>query len=137
MCCILFTIENKSRRFCKRLQADLNPFFKCAQAPILLERIALMGYEACGFAPFLLNSQLVHLIISSYPLLCSLAALNTWKFALFDLPLGGAKMGVPCDPRGMDIRMQEKLTRKLTSVSTYGHPEQESGSDHASTDTLC
>ncbi|KAF5828671.1 glutamate dehydrogenase [Dunaliella salina] len=46
----------------------------------------------------------------------SLAALNTWKFALFDLPLGGAKMGVPCDPRGMEIRMQEKLTRKLTSA---------------------
>lgn len=47
----------------------------------------------------------------------SLAALNTWKFALFDLPLGGAKLGVACDPRFMDLRFQESLTRKLTSVS--------------------
>lgn len=37
--------------------------------------------------------------------------------AVFDLPIGGAKLGVTCDPRQMSLRMQERLVRKLTSVS--------------------
>jgi hypothetical protein len=32
---------------------------------------------------------------------------------------GGAKLGVACDPRYMSVRMQERLTRKLTTVGVY------------------
>lgn len=35
----------------------------------------------------------------------------TWKTALLELPLGGAKGGVICDPRSMDDRQVEKVAR--------------------------
>ncbi|KAL6753287.1 hypothetical protein V8C86DRAFT_3169902 [Haematococcus lacustris] len=48
--------------------------------------------------------------------LTSLAALNTWKMALVDVPFGGAKLGVACDPRLLSDREQEKVTRKFITA---------------------
>ncbi|MDH5364130.1 MAG: Glu/Leu/Phe/Val dehydrogenase [Dehalococcoidia bacterium] len=41
----------------------------------------------------------------------ALAALMTWKCALLDLPLGGAKGGVVCDPKKMSLGELERLSR--------------------------
>jgi glutamate dehydrogenase (NAD(P)+) len=41
----------------------------------------------------------------------ALAALMTWKCALHDLPLGGAKGGVICDPKVMSMQEIERLSR--------------------------
>jgi glutamate dehydrogenase (NAD(P)+) len=44
----------------------------------------------------------------------SLAALMTWKTALVDIPFGGAKGGVTCDPTQMSRKELQGLTRGLT-----------------------
>ena len=41
----------------------------------------------------------------------ALAVWMTWKCALVDIPLGGGKGGVICDPRRMSPREQEQLCR--------------------------
>jgi len=43
----------------------------------------------------------------------SLASLMTWKTALVDLPYGGAKGGINCDPSKLSRGELERLTRKL------------------------
>jgi glutamate dehydrogenase (NAD(P)+) len=43
----------------------------------------------------------------------SLAALMTWKTAVVDLPYGGAKGGIACDPAAMSPGELERLTRKF------------------------
>ena len=43
-----------------------------------------------------------------------LATLMTWKTALLDLPFGGGKGGVNCDPRTLSRNELERLTRKFT-----------------------
>jgi len=45
----------------------------------------------------------------------TLAALMTWKCALMDLPFGGAKGGIQCDPASMSTNELNKLTRRYTS----------------------
>ena len=40
----------------------------------------------------------------------ALAMLQTWKNALVDLPYGGAKGGVVCDPRKLSMGEKERLT---------------------------
>jgi glutamate dehydrogenase (NAD(P)+) len=45
----------------------------------------------------------------------ALAMLQTWKNALVDLPYGGAKGGVVCDPRRLSMAEKERLTRRYTS----------------------
>lgn len=43
----------------------------------------------------------------------ALASLMTWKTAVVNLPFGGAKGGVCCDPSQMSLKELERLTRKL------------------------
>jgi glutamate dehydrogenase (NAD(P)+) len=45
----------------------------------------------------------------------ALASLMTWKTALLDVPFGGAKGGVACDPMNMSALELERLTRKFTA----------------------
>lgn len=47
---------------------------------------------------------------------CALAAWMTWKSALMNLPLGGAKGGIQCNPKQMSQRELEKLTRRYTAA---------------------
>ncbi len=44
----------------------------------------------------------------------ALAMWMTWKCALMNLPYGGGKGGVCCDPRTMSMAEQERLTRRFT-----------------------
>ena len=45
----------------------------------------------------------------------ALAMWMTWKCALVDIPFGGAKGGVICNPKEMSLGEQERMTRRLTS----------------------
>ncbi len=45
----------------------------------------------------------------------ALAMLMSWKCALMNLPYGGAKGGVRCDPRVLSPREREHLTRRYTA----------------------
>jgi glutamate dehydrogenase (NAD(P)+) len=47
-----------------------------------------------------------------------LASLMTWKTALVDIPFGGAKGGINCDPEKLTERELEELTRKFVQ---YAH----------------
>ena len=44
----------------------------------------------------------------------ALAMLQTWKNALVDLPYGGAKGGIVCDPKKLSLGEKERLTRRYT-----------------------
>jgi glutamate dehydrogenase (NAD(P)+) len=45
----------------------------------------------------------------------ALAMLMSWKCALMNLPYGGAKGGVRCNPRNMSTQEKENLTRRYTA----------------------
>jgi len=45
----------------------------------------------------------------------ALAMAMTWKCALMNLPFGGAKGGVACDPKTMSTDELERMTRRFTS----------------------
>jgi len=45
----------------------------------------------------------------------ALAMLQTWKNALVNLPFGGAKGGVVCEPKKLSLGEKERLTRRYTS----------------------
>jgi glutamate dehydrogenase (NAD(P)+) len=49
----------------------------------------------------------------------ALAALMTWKNALIDVPFGGAKGGVQCEPGLLSSDELERLTRRFTSMISY------------------
>jgi glutamate dehydrogenase (NAD(P)+) len=46
----------------------------------------------------------------------ALAALMTWKCAVADIPYGGAKGGIACDPTGMSKRELEALTKQYARM---------------------
>src|SRR3989475_8338444 len=52
----------------------------------------------------------------------ALAAWMTWKCALVNIPFGGAKGGVVCDPSAMSMTELERVTRRYTSgiIETRG-----------------
>jgi glutamate dehydrogenase (NAD(P)+) len=45
----------------------------------------------------------------------ALAAWMSWKCAVMNIPFGGAKGGVQCNPKGMSISEIERLTRRFTA----------------------
>ncbi len=49
----------------------------------------------------------------------ALAALMTWKTAVVDIPYGGAKGGVQCDPTAMSPGEKQRLTRRFTQMISY------------------
>lgn len=56
----------------------------------------------------------------------ALAMWMTWKCALVNLPFGGAKGGVICDPKHMSMSELENLTRRFTSeISIIIGPEKD------------
>jgi glutamate dehydrogenase (NAD(P)+) len=56
----------------------------------------------------------------------ALAMWMTWKCALVNIPFGGAKGGVVCDPKNMSMQELENLTRRFTSeISIIIGPEKD------------
>jgi glutamate dehydrogenase (NAD(P)+) len=49
----------------------------------------------------------------------ALAALMTWKTAIADLPFGGAKGGVQCEPYMLSEMEKQRLTRRFTGMIAY------------------
>ena len=49
----------------------------------------------------------------------ALAALMTWKNALIDVPFGGAKGGVQCEPGVMSPGELQRLTRRFTAMISH------------------
>src|SRR5215208_1867890 len=65
----------------------------------------------------------------------ALAMLQTWKNALVDLPFGGAKGGVVCDPKALSVPEKERLTRRYTSeIMPIIGPDQDIPAPDAGTD---
>src|SRR6266702_7834286 len=66
----------------------------------------------------------------------ALAMLQTWKNALVDLPFGGAKGGVVCDPKKLSMGEKERLTRRFTSeIMPIIGPNQDIPAPDAGTDS--
>ena len=56
----------------------------------------------------------------------ALAMWMTWKCALVNIPFGGAKGGVICDPKAMSMNEIERLTRRFTTeISIIIGPEKD------------
>src|SRR5579872_1307328 len=56
----------------------------------------------------------------------ALASWMTWKCAVVNIPFGGAKGGVICDPEKMSVRELERMTRRYTAeLSDFIGPERD------------
>ena len=56
----------------------------------------------------------------------ALAMLMTWKCAVVNIPYGGAKGGVICEPRKLSLQEVERLTRRYTSeIISFIGPERD------------
>lgn len=65
----------------------------------------------------------------------ALAAMMTFKTALVDLPFGGAKGGVRCDPRTLSLSELERVTRRFTyEISPILGPESDIPAPDVNTD---
>ena len=65
----------------------------------------------------------------------ALAAMMTFKTALVDLPFGGAKGGVRCDPRRLSLAELERVTRRFTyEISPILGPEADIPAPDVNTD---
>lgn len=65
----------------------------------------------------------------------ALAAWMTWKAALVDIPYGGAKGGVICDPRELSERELERLSRGyIRALGEFIGPEKDIPAPDVSTD---
>jgi len=65
----------------------------------------------------------------------ALAMLQTWKNALVDLPYGGAKGGVVCEPKKLSMGEKERLTRRYVSeIMPIIGPNQDIPAPDAGTD---
>ncbi|MBN2623431.1 MAG: Glu/Leu/Phe/Val dehydrogenase [Acidimicrobiales bacterium] len=65
----------------------------------------------------------------------ALAAMMTFKTALLDLPFGGAKGGVRCDPRRLSLNELERVTRRFTyEISPILGPEADIPAPDVNTD---
>jgi glutamate dehydrogenase (NAD(P)+) len=66
----------------------------------------------------------------------ALAMLQTWKNALVDLPYGGAKGGVVCEPKKLSLGEKERLTRRYTSeIMCIIGPDEDIPAPDAGTDS--
>jgi glutamate dehydrogenase (NAD(P)+) len=65
----------------------------------------------------------------------ALAAMMSFKTALVDLPFGGAKGGVRCDPRALSLGELERLTRRYTyEISSLLGPDTDIPAPDVNTD---
>jgi glutamate dehydrogenase (NAD(P)+) len=65
----------------------------------------------------------------------ALASLMTWKTALVNIPFGGAKGGIACDPKLLSARELERLTRKFTQrLDTLIGPQRDIPAPDVNTD---
>lgn len=65
----------------------------------------------------------------------ALAMLQTWKNALVDLPYGGAKGGVVCNPKKLSMGEKERLTRRyISEIMPIIGPDQDIPAPDAGTD---
>ncbi len=56
----------------------------------------------------------------------ALAMLMTWKCAVVNIPYGGAKGGIVCDPRKLSLKEVERLTRRYVSeIISFIGPERD------------
>ncbi len=66
---------------------------------------------------------------------CALAAWMTWKYALMDVPFGGAKGGIGCDPKQLSRNELERLTRRYAyEISALIGPDQDIPAPDVNTD---
>ncbi len=67
----------------------------------------------------------------------ALAAWMTWKCALVDVPFGGAKGGISCDPKHLSRDELERLTRRYTyEIAALIGPDRDIPAPDVNTDAL-
>ena len=71
----------------------------------------------------------------TYNEVAAMAALMTWKCALVDVPFGGAKGGIVCDPKKLSRNELERITRRYTyEIASLIGPDQDIPAPDVNTD---